>query len=147
MSMIFTRAPYSSRVDCNSPHPVHKNKHARIAGMIEESFARLLGVVKELREQCPWDREQKLGDTPRHLIEEAYEVGDAITGGNPADVAEELGDVIVQCFFTGVILAEDAKIDLATVMQNAAEKLIRRHPHVYGNTRAETAAKVVENWD
>src|SRR5271168_3900117 len=124
MSMIFTRAPYSSRVDCNSPHPVHKNKHARIASMIEESFARLLAVVKELRAQCPWDREQKLGDTPRHLIEEAYEVADAVARGNPADTAEELGDALVQCLFTGVILAEDSKLDLATVMQNAAAKLV-----------------------
>jgi MazG family protein len=113
----------------------------------ERAFARLIEVVTELRERCPWDREQKLADTPRHLIEEAYEVGDAIARGNPADAGEELGDVIVQCLFTGVILAEESKIDLANVMQNAAEKLIRRHPHVYGDTRAETAETVIENWE
>jgi tetrapyrrole methylase family protein / MazG family protein len=111
------------------------------------AFARLLAVVTKLRERCPWDREQTLADTPRHLIEEAYEVADAIARNNPPDVAEELGDVIVQGIFTGVILAEQSKLDLATVMQNAAEKLIRRHPHVYGNTRAETSEQVVENWE
>ena len=78
------------------------------------AFAKLLAVVTELRDRCPWDREQKLGDTPRHLIEEAYEVADAIARGNPPDIAEELGDVIVQCLFIGVILAEDSKLDIAT---------------------------------
>lgn len=112
-----------------------------------QAFTKLLEVVTELRARCPWDREQKLGDTPRHLIEEAYEVADAIARGNLPDVAEELGDVIVQCLFIGVILAEDAKIDIATVMQNAADKLIRRHPHVYGDTRADNSEQVVENWD
>ncbi|HLX03885.1 MAG TPA: nucleoside triphosphate pyrophosphohydrolase [Candidatus Binatus sp.] len=112
-----------------------------------QAFAKLLEVVTELRARCPWDREQKLGDTPRNLIEEAYEVADAIARGNPADVAEELGDAIVQCLFTGVILAEDSKLDVATVMQNAADKIIRRHPHVYGDTRAETSEQVVENWE
>jgi tetrapyrrole methylase family protein / MazG family protein len=112
-----------------------------------QAFAKLLAVVTELRAQCPWDREQKLADTPRHLIEESYEVADAIAHGNPPDIAEELGDAIVQCLFTGVILAEDSKLDIATVMQNAAEKLIRRHPHVYGDTHAQTSDQVVENWE
>jgi MazG family protein len=112
-----------------------------------QAFAKLLAVVTELRERCPWDREQKLADTPRHLIEESYEVADAIARGNPIDIAEELGDALVQCLFTGVILAEDSKLDIATVMHNAAEKLIRRHPHVYGDTRADTSEQVVENWE
>jgi len=112
-----------------------------------EAFAELLAVVAELRERCPWDREQKLADTPRHLIEEAYEVADAIARGNQSDIAEELGDLTVQCLFVALILSEQSEFDIATVMQNAAEKLIRRHPHVYGDTRAETAEKVLENWD
>jgi len=65
------------------------------------AFAKLLAVVSELRERCPWDREQKLADTPRHLIEEAYEVGAAIASGNPPDIAEELGDVIVHACLPG----------------------------------------------
>jgi MazG family protein len=112
-----------------------------------DAFARLLAVVTELRDRCPWDREQKLTDTPRHLLEEAYEVADAIARGNPPDIAEELGDVIVQCLFTGVILAEDSKLGLARVMQDAADKLVRRHPHVYADNRADTSAQVVENWE
>jgi MazG family protein len=129
-----------------------EKKHARIAAMSDDTnpaqaFAKLLAVVTELRERCPWDREQKLGDTPRHLIEEAYEVADAIDRANPGEIAEELGDVIVQCLFTAVILGEDSKLDIATIMQNAAGKLIRRHPHVYGNTRADTSEQVLENWE
>jgi MazG family protein len=112
-----------------------------------QAFAKLIAVVAELRERCPWDREQKLIDTPRHLIEEAYEVADAIARGNFADVAEELGDLTVQCLFVALILGEQSEFDVAAVMKNAAEKFIRRHPHVYGDTRAETAEKVLENWD
>jgi len=112
-----------------------------------QAFAKLLAVVAELRDRCPWDREQKLADSPRHLIEEAYEVADAIARGNPPDVAEELGDLTAQCLFAGVILGEDSELDIATGLQNAAEKLVRRHPHIYGDTRAETAEKVLENWD
>jgi tetrapyrrole methylase family protein / MazG family protein len=112
-----------------------------------QAFAKLLAVVTELRERCPWDREQKLAGTPRHLIEEAYEVADAIAHGNLSHTAEELGDVIAQCMFAGVILAEDSEFDIATVVQNAAEKLILRHPHIYGDTRADTVERVLENWE
>ncbi len=112
-----------------------------------QAFAKLLAVVAELRARCPWDREQKLADTPRHLIEEAYEVADAIARGNFPDVAEELGDLTVQSLFAGLILAEQSKFDIATGLQNAAEKLIRRHPHIYGETRADTIEQVLENWD
>jgi MazG family protein len=111
------------------------------------AFAKLLAVVTELRGRCPWDREQKLTDTPRHLIEEAYEVADAIGRGNLSHAAEELGDVIAQCLFAGVILAEQSEFDIASVMQDAAEKLIRRHPHIYGDTRADTVDRVLENWE
>src|SRR5271167_3776127 len=112
-----------------------------------QAFAKLLAVVTELRERCAWDREQKLADTPRHLIEEAYEVADAIARGNPPDIAEELGDLTEQCLFVALILGEQSEFDIASGLRNAAEKLIRRHPHVYGDTRAETAEKVLENWD
>ncbi|HSY79283.1 MAG TPA: nucleoside triphosphate pyrophosphohydrolase [Verrucomicrobiae bacterium] len=112
-----------------------------------QAFAKLLAVVTELRERCAWDREQKLADTPRHLIEEAYEVADAIARGNPPDIAEELGDLTVQCLFVALILGEQSEFDVASGLRSAAEKLIRRHPHVYGDTRAETTEKVLENWD
>src|SRR5208282_4533416 len=112
-----------------------------------QAFAKLLAVVAELRDRCPWDREQKLADTPHHLIEEAYEVADAIARGNFPEVAEELGDLTVQSLFAGLILAEQSEFDIATGLQNAAEKLIQRHPHIYGGTRADTIEQVLENWD
>jgi tetrapyrrole methylase family protein/MazG family protein len=112
-----------------------------------QAFAKLLAVVTELRARCPWDREQKLTDTPRHLIEEAYEVADAIARDNHSDIAEELGDLTAQCLFAAVILAAQSKFDIATVMRDAADKLIRRHPHIYGDTRADTVERVLENWE
>jgi uncharacterized protein YabN with tetrapyrrole methylase and pyrophosphatase domain len=112
-----------------------------------QAFAKLLSVVTELRERCAWDREQKLADTPRHLIEEAYEVADAIARGNLPDISEELGDLTVQCLFVALILGEQSQFDIASGLRSASEKLVRRHPHVYGDTRAETTAEVLENWD
>src|SRR5258707_12333941 len=106
------------------------------------AFAKLLGVVTELRARCPWDREQRLVDAPRHLIEETYEVADAIASGDLPEVAEELGDLIVQALLVGVILAEQKKFDLAGVLDDAAKKLVRRHPHVYGDTRADSVDQV-----
>lgn len=112
-----------------------------------DAFARLIAVITELREKCPWDREQKLADTPRHLLEEAYELADAIERGHPAEIADELGDLIAQGIFLGVILAEQSQIDVAAVMKHATDKLMRRHPHVYGETRAETVDEVLHNWE
>ncbi|HYL60246.1 MAG TPA: MazG nucleotide pyrophosphohydrolase domain-containing protein [Candidatus Acidoferrales bacterium] len=114
----------------------------------ETAFARLLAIVTELREKCPWDREQKLADTPRHLIEEAYEVADAVARHEqPAAIAEELGDVIAQCLYLGVILAEQSEFKIAEVLDDAAEKLVRRHPHVYAGTRVDSVEQVLENWE
>jgi len=110
-------------------------------------FAKLLAVVAELRTRCPWDREQKLADTPRHLIEEAYEVADAVARGDASEIADELGDVIAQCMFVATILKENSQLDMAAVLKGAAEKLIRRHPHIYGDTKADTVEQVLENWD
>jgi nucleoside triphosphate diphosphatase len=111
------------------------------------AFEKLLKVVKELRQRCPWDREQRLADTPRHLIEETYEVADAIARADLPDLEEELGDLIVQSLFIGVILAEQKKFDLAGVFEDAAKKLVRRHPHIYGDIRADSVEEVVENWE
>ncbi|MDB5108292.1 MAG: mazG, partial [Candidatus Binatus sp.] len=114
---------------------------------IPSAFAKLLDVVLELRQRCPWDREQKLADTPRHLIEEAYEVADAIERGRPADIAEELGDLMVQSLFIAVILAEEKEFGIDRVMNDAAEKMIRRHPHVYGESRADNLDQALESWE
>jgi MazG family protein len=110
-------------------------------------FAKLLAVVAELRTRCPWDREQKLADTPRHLIEEAYEVVDAVARGDASEIADELGDLIAQCMFVATILGENSQLDMTAVLKGAAEKLIRRHPHIYGDTQADTVEQVLENWE
>src|SRR5258708_4104601 len=111
------------------------------------AFAKLLPVVAELRTRCPWDRDQKLADTPRHLIEEAYEVADAAARGEASEIADELGDLIAQCMFVATILGENSQLDIAAVLKGAAEKLIRRHPHIYGDTQADTVEQVLDSWD
>jgi NTP pyrophosphatase (non-canonical NTP hydrolase) len=106
------------------------------------AFAKLLAVVSELRARCPWDREQKLADTPRHLIEEAYEVADAIARGNPPDIAEELGDVIVQCLFTGVILGEPRRNlfgDIRTFTATHSQRLRNRSSRTGNGSRRMSA--------
>jgi MazG family protein len=110
-------------------------------------FARLLAIVAELRTRCPWDRDQRLADTPRHLIEEAYEVADAVKRGNASEIADELGDLLAQSLFVATILRENSELDIAAVLKGATEKLIRRHPHVYADTRADTVEQVLENWE
>ena len=110
-------------------------------------FAKLLAVVAELRTRCPWDRDQKLADTPRHLIEEAYEVADAVARSDASEIADELGDLIAQCMFVATILRENSQLDMAAVLKGAAEKMIRRHPHIYGDAQADTVEQVLENWD
>ncbi len=110
-------------------------------------LARLIEVVRKLRAECPWDKEQTVASTSRHVIEEAYETADAIASNDNTDIAEELGDLLVQSLFVAVIAQDEARFDLAQVAHNAAEKLIRRHPHIYGNVRADTVEQVLSNWD
>jgi MazG family protein len=110
-------------------------------------FARLLATIRDLRQRCPWDREQKLADTSRHLIEEAYETADAIAAGDPDEIAEELGDLVVQALFSAAIAAEDGPHSVAAVLDHACRKLIRRHPHVYGDAQAETVEQVLDQWE
>lgn len=110
-------------------------------------LARLIEVVRKLRAECPWDREQTVASTSRHLIEEAYEVADAIVGNDNADIAEELGDLLVQSLFVAAIAQDESRFSLAKVARDAADKLIRRHPHIYGDVKADTVDQVLSNWD
>jgi len=110
-------------------------------------FTRLVNILRELRERCPWDREQTLPKTSRHVIEEAYEVSDAIAREKQADVAEELGDLVSQSLFAAVMLAENSEYKIAGLLSDAADKLVRRHPHVYGTAEAATAEQVLHQWD
>jgi MazG family protein len=110
------------------------------------SFDRLVGIVRELRERCPWDREQTLASAGKYLIEEAYEAADAINRGDSAKIADELGDLLVQVLFATVMAEQEARFQCLAMLQAAADKLVRRHPHIYATTKAETANEVVTNW-
>lgn len=110
-------------------------------------FSRLFGIIRELRRRCPWDREQTLASLGRHLVEEAYESLDAIERDSAPAIVDELGDVIAQALAIGAIAEEGARFTIAQVMRAAADKLVRRHPHVYADTQAATSSEVVANWE
>ena len=111
------------------------------------ALAHLLAIVCELRERCPWDREQKLEDTARHLLEEAYEAADALGRGVAEKITDELGDLLVQALFSATVAAENGAPDIAATLEHAASKLVRRHPHIYGNEKAESVADVLATWE
>ena len=112
-----------------------------------DAFAHLIATIGDLRRRCPWDRQQTLPEASRHLLEEAYEVVDAITAGDPGAVAEELGDLIVQVLFAATIASESNGPQVPELLEGATRKLVRRHPHVYGDGKASTLEEVVELWD
>lgn len=115
----------------------------------KNSMAELLGIVGRLRGEggCPWDREQTLDTLKQYLIEESYEVLDAIDSGNAHRHAEELGDVLLQILMHAQIRAEKNEFTFDTVARGLADKLIRRHPHVFGNAKAENSKEVLKNWE
>jgi nucleoside triphosphate diphosphatase len=108
---------------------------------------RLLTIARELRDRCPWDREQTLASVAKYLIDEAYEAADAIACDDGLAIAAELGDLLVQVLFAAIIAEQEGRVSVAELSTAAADKLIRRHPHVYAGTKAETAAEVIENWN
>ena len=112
-------------------------------------FERLVEIMRRLRapDGCPWDREQTHETLKPYLIEEAYEVLDAIDGGNDANLAAELGDVLLQVVFHAQMASEGGRFDVEDVSRAIVEKLERRHPHVFGDVRADTPEAVVENWE
>lgn len=96
---------------------------------------------------CPWDREQDHLTLRRYAVEEAYELLDAIEGGNDAEIADELGDFLLQVVFHCQMAAERGAFDFDAVCQGQVDKLIRRHPHVFGGTQAETSDAVISQWE
>jgi XTP/dITP diphosphohydrolase/tetrapyrrole methylase family protein/MazG family protein/ATP diphosphatase len=114
---------------------------------IPEALARLDEITRRLRRECPWDREQDERTIVPHTVEEAYELADAAQRGDDQKLVDELGDVLFQVHFLALLLEERGAGDLAQVADHAREKLIRRHPHVFGETRADTAQEVLSNWD
>lgn len=112
-----------------------------------KAFNRLLTIMDELREQCPWDKKQTM-QTLRHLtIEETYELGDAILDNDLDEVKKELGDVLLHIVFYAKIGSETNDFDIANVCNEICDKLINRHPHIYGDVKVENEEDVKRNWE
>lgn len=112
-----------------------------------KAFDRLLTIMDELREQCPWDKKQTM-ETLRHLtIEETYELGDAILDHNLNEIKGELGDVLLHIVFYAKIGSETGDFDIADVTNGICEKLINRHPHIYGDVKVKDEEEVKQNWE
>ena len=111
------------------------------------ALRRLDEITRRLRVECPWDREQDERSIVPHTVEEAYELADAAHSGDDAKLLDELGDVLFQVYFLALLLEERGAGSLAEVAEHCRAKLIRRHPHVFGDREADTAAAVVRNWD
>nr|WP_288932776.1 nucleoside triphosphate pyrophosphohydrolase [uncultured Allomuricauda sp.] len=112
-----------------------------------KAFDRLLTIMDELREQCPWDKKQTM-ETLRHLtIEETYELGDAILDNDLEEVKKELGDILLHIVFYAKIGSETQDFDIADVANGICEKLINRHPHIYGDVKVKNEEEVKQNWE
>jgi XTP/dITP diphosphohydrolase/tetrapyrrole methylase family protein/MazG family protein/ATP diphosphatase len=117
------------------------------AAEITAALARLDEITRRLRVECPWDREQDERTIVPHTVEEAYELADAAHRRDDGKLLDELGDVLFQVHFLSLLLEERGAGDLGAVARHATEKLIRRHPHVFGSVEVENAAEVLRNWD
>jgi len=114
---------------------------------LERALLDLQELTARLRRDCPWDREQTERTIVPHTVEEAYEVADAALAGDDEKLLDELGDLLFQVYFLALLLDERGKGDLEAVARLIHEKLVRRHPHVFGDVVAETGERVKENWD
>lgn len=112
-----------------------------------EAFGRFLDILDELRQKCPWDRKQTNESLRSNTIEEVYELSDALLNGNHADTCKELGDVLLHIAFYAKIASEKDEFDMKDVCDKLCDKLIFRHPHVFGEIKADTADQVTENWE
>jgi XTP/dITP diphosphohydrolase len=111
------------------------------------AFGRLLDIMDTLRAECPWDKKQTF-ESLRHLtIEETYELGDAILSGDRTEIKKELGDLLLHIVFYSKLGSEEEAFDLADVANEICEKLIYRHPHIYGDVKVKDEAEVKKNWE
>ncbi len=122
-----------------------KNMHTREEQM--KAFGRLLDIMDDLREKCPWDHKQTNESLRTNTIEETYELSDALLGDDKQHICKELGDVLLQVVFYAKIGSETGDFDMKDVCDKLCDKLIYRHPHIYGQVVADTAEKVVDNWE
>ena len=115
----------------------------------EELYAILLEVMKRLRSDrgCMWDREQNHASLKKSLIEEAFETAEAIDNNDPAELKEELGDLLLQVVFHGQIAEEDDDFSQSDIIRVIIKKLLRRHPHVFSDTSAGSSREILENWE
>src|ERR671917_555837 len=112
-----------------------------------DAVARLDELTRRLREECPWDREQDERSIVPHTVEEAYELAAAAHSGDDAKLLDELGDVLFQVHFLSLLLEERGAGSLADVAEHVHAKLVRRHPHIFGEVEADSAGVVLRNWD
>src|ERR1700682_5967194 len=128
--------------------PARKASRAKMISA-GECFEKLVAVQKRLRapQGCPWDREQTHATLRPYLIEEAYEVIDALDSGDDAKFAEEMGDLLLQVVFHSEIAREQERFSVADVLREIHDKMVRRHPHVFGDVRARNSAEVLQNWE
>ena len=111
------------------------------------AFGRLLDIMDELREKCPWDREQTIESLRNNTIEETFELADAIAEGDYDAIRQELGDLLLHIVFYAKIGDEQERFDITQVIDGICEKLIYRHPHVFGTVEADTPGQVMQNWE
>lgn len=116
-------------------------------GEIMEAFGRFLDVLDELRVKCPWDRKQTNESLRPNSIEEVYELSDALVADDTQNICKELGDVLLHVAFYAKIASEKGQFDMKDVCDRLCDKLIYRHPHVFGEAKAETAGEVCKNWE
>ena len=114
---------------------------------LAEALLDLQQLTERLRRDCPWDREQTERTIVPHTVEEAYEVADAALAEDDAKLVDELGDLLFQVYFLSLLLSEKGNGDLERVARGIHEKLVRRHPHVFGDVEADTPAHVKANWE
>ena len=125
----------------------HTNKRYGMYEKQLEAMERLFGVMDRLRVECPWDREQTFESLRNNTIEETFELTDAITDGDMDGIREELGDLLLHIVFYSRMGAEQGRFDIGDVANALCDKLIYRHPHVYGNVEADSAGQVIHNWE
>ena len=113
----------------------------------EKEFLRLVNIMDELREKCPWDKKQTIQTLRQLTIEETYELADAITSNDWKGLCEELGDLLLHMVFYARIATEQNQFTLTDVLNGVCEKLIRRHPHIYGDVKVEDEEQVKQNWE
>ena len=111
------------------------------------AFERLLGIMDDLREKCPWDRKQTFESLRPQTIEETSELSDAILDNDLKEISKELGDVLLHVVFYAKLGEEQGAFDMAQVINRLCDKLIYRHPHVYGDVTAANAGEVIKNWE